>query len=137
MPPFTTESAVRLAAQVEDTSLAATALIEASVAEAHEVTLAAIDPAVDHESPPTAVVQGETALAAAILFRALAARDAVEQVPIQIGGQRIEAGQRFASLMSVARRFEKEGDRLLAPYSLRPAALPPGDVTETRPVIGL
>lgn len=136
MPPFTTESAVRLAAQVEDTSLATAELVEASLAEAHEVTLAAIDPAVDQEDPPAAVIQGETALAVATLFRGLAARDAVEQVQIQIGGQRIDAGQRFASLMSVARRFEKEGARLLEPYSLRPAALPPGGATETRPVLG-
>ncbi len=136
MPEFTTEANVRLHAQIEDTAIASAELVTASIAEAHERVLADLQDTIDLESPPAAVVQGETLHAAAILLRALASRDAVEQVALQIGGQRIDAGQKFASLMSMARRFEKEAMALLAPYAPLPAAASPAEPTTTTPVLG-
>ena len=136
MAIFTTEADVRLTVQIDDTAIASTELIEASIAEAHERVLADLDPAVDQDNPPEALARGETLLAASILLRALASRDAVEQVELQIGGQRIDAGKKFASLMTIARRFEKEAARTLGAYAVWPAAQPPGDVTATVPVLG-
>lgn len=136
MAVFATEAGVRLAAQIEDTTIASAALIEASIAEAHEGVLADLDESVDQASPPDALVRGETLLAVSMLLRALASRDAVEQVDLQIGGQRIGAGQRFASLMTMARQFEKEGARTLGAFALKPVAMPPADITATTPVLG-
>jgi len=136
MPEFSTEANVRLYAQIEDTTTASAELVNASIAEAHERVLADLRDTVDLESPPVAVVQGETLHAAAILLRALASRDAVDQLELQIGGQRIDAGQKFASLMSMARRFEKEARALLAPYAIQPVAASPGEPTATTPVLG-
>lgn len=136
MAVFASEAGVRLAVQIDDTAIASTALVEASIAEAHERVLADLAPSVDQENPPEALVRGETLLAASILMRALASRDAVEQVELQIGGQRIDAGKKFASLMTIARRFEKEATRTLGAYAVGPAAQPPGDVTATVPVLG-
>lgn len=136
MPVYVTEADVRLAVQIDDTAIASTALVEASIAEAHERVLADLASTVDQENPPDLVVRGEISLAASILLRALASRDAVEQVELQIGGQRIDAGKKFASLMTIARRFEKEAARTLGAYAVWPVALPPGDVTATVPVLG-
>ena len=136
MAEFASEAGVRLQAQVEDVGIASAELVAACIAEAHERVLAELGSAVDLESPPPAVVQGETLLAAAVLLRALASRDAVDQVEVQIGGQRVDSGQKFAALMSIARRFEKEAANLLAPYGAMPGAASPGDVSATTPVLG-
>ncbi len=137
MAVFATEAGVRLAAQIDDTTIASAALIEASIEEAHEGVLADLDDSVDQENPPVALVRGETLLAVSTLLRALASRDAVEQVELQIGGQRIGAGQKFASLMTIARQFEKEAARALGAFAVKPAARPPGEVTETTAVLGV
>ncbi len=136
MAVFATETGVRLAAQIDDTAIASAALIEASISEAHEGVLADLDDSVDQENPPDALVRGETLLAVSMLLRALASRDAVDQVELQIGGQRIGAGQKFASLMTMARQFEKEGARTLGVFAVRPGAMPPADLTATTPVLG-
>ena len=136
MAVFANEAGVRLAAQIDDTTIASTALIEACIAEAHEAVLSDLDDTVDPENPLEALVQGETLLAVSALLRALASRDAVEQVELQIGGQRIGAGQKFASLMTVARRFEKEAARALGVFAVKPAAMPPGELSATTAVLG-
>lgn len=136
MAEFASEAGVRLQAQVEDTAVASAELVDACIAEAHERVLVDLDDTVDLESPPSAVTQGETLMASAILLRALASRDAVDQVELQIGGQRVDAGQKFASLMSMARRFEKEAGGLLAAYAAKPVASSPGEPSATTPVLG-
>ena len=137
MAVFATEAGVRLATQINDTGVASTELIESSIAEAHENVLADLDDTVDPEDPPDVLVRGEILLAASILLRALASRDAVDQVELQIGGQRIGAGQRFASLMTMARQFEKEGARTLGAFAVKPVAMPPTDLTATTPILGV
>ena len=136
MAVFATEAGVRLQVQVEDTSVASSELVTACIDEAHERVLVELDGGVDVESPPEAVVQGETLLAAGGVLRGLASRDAAEQVELQIGGQRVGAGQRFASLMSMARRFEKAGNVLLAPHSAQPEVNCPALVGETTAILG-
>lgn len=136
MAVFATEAAVRLQVQIDDVNVASAALVAACIDEAHERVLAELAPSVDTNDPADAVVQGETLLAAAGVMRALASRDAADQVELQVGGQRIDAGQRFASLMSMARRFEKESRSLLAPYGATKGAAAPVTVTPSVPVIG-
>ena len=136
MAAWATEAGVRLQLQVEDVSVLSAELIAACIGEAHETVLAQLDSAVDLDAPPAAVVQGETLLAGACAMRALATRDAVEQVELQVGGQRIDSGQRFAALMSMARRFDKEGMALLAPHGEIPDVQTPGTCTPTVPVLG-
>lgn len=136
MAVFATEAGVRLQTQVDDTSVASSELVTACIDEAHERVLAALDDGVVGETPPEAVTQGETLLAAAGVFRALASRDAAEQVELQIGRQRVGAGQRFASLMSMARRFEKEGHALLAPHGALPATACPALAGQSQSVLG-
>lgn len=136
MAEFATEAGVRLQVQVDDPAVASSELVAACIAEAHERVLAALNDAVDQENPPAALVQGETLLASAVLLRALAARDASEQVELQIGGQRVDAGRKFASLMSMARRFEKAAAVLLGPFGVLPLAASPGEVSASTPVLG-
>lgn len=136
MSAFASEAGVRLQVQVEDVGVASSELVAACIGEAHERVLAELRGDVDVESPVPALVQSETLISAAILLRALATRDATQQVELQIGGQRIDGGQKFASLMSMARRFEKEGAALLAPFVVRPSVARPGDVTATTAVLG-
>ncbi len=136
MAAWATEVGVRLRVQVDDVGVASSALVTACIEEAHERILAELDESIDVEAAPEALAQGETLLAAAGLMSALASGDAAEQVSLQIGGQRIDGGQRFASLLSVARRFEKEAAVLLAPYMRRALAQVPGDVTKSIDVLG-
>ena len=68
------------------------------------------------------LVTGETLLAGAYLYRALAAKDAFQQKQMTIGGQRIEAGERFRALMAVAALTEKQAWFLLEPYLTEQAA---------------
>lgn len=136
MAVLATEAAVRLQLQVDDPNVASAELVTACIAEAHERVLAILDESVDLESPPDGVVQGETLLAAGSVLRALASRDAVDGVALQIGGQRIDSGQRFASLMSMARRFEKAGTGMLAPFEATPDGQSPVVVTRTTAVLG-
>lgn len=136
MAEFATEAGVRLHVQADDESVASGALIAACIAEAHERVLAVLRADVDVESPAEALVQGETLVASAVLLRALASREAVDQVAVQIGGQRVDIGQKFASLMSIARRFEREADLLLGPFVRRAVASSPVLLTQTTPVLG-
>ena len=135
MPAFTTEAAVRLKFQIEDTAVSA-ALVEQSIADAHTEVLARLDPATDTENPDDALVLGETLLAGAHLLAALASCDAFTARPIALGGQRVEAGQRFASLLAIAAKARREAWRTLAPYL---AAHPPtlaGTATESTAILG-
>lgn len=136
MAEFATEENVRLHAQIADTAIASAELVDACITEAHERILTNLNETIDTESPPATLVQGEILLAAAILLRAVASRDAVDQLEVQIGGQRVDAGQRFAALMAMARKFEKEATGLLAPHGVLPAATAPGVASETTPVLG-
>ena len=136
MANFTTESAVRLKFQVEDTVHVSSALIAGSIDGAHGEILGLLDAGVDTEQPGENLVLGETLLAGAHLLASLASRNSASRAPVTVGGQRIDGGKHFAPLMALASRAEREAWRTLAPYlSARPGAAP-GGATDTLPVLG-
>jgi hypothetical protein len=81
-------------------------------------------------------VQGETLLAGAAVLRGLASKDAAEYVQITLGGQRIDTGQRFATLITLAERTEEQAWETLSPYLAVPAGRNVADVTDSTPVLG-
>ena len=136
MTMFTTEAAVRLKFQINDTVWAPAALINDSIANAHAEILRRLDPATPVEPPPEALALGETWLAGAHLLRSLASKDAAQQKDVVVGGQRIETGQRFAALVALSERAEREAWAALETY-LRPVPVEQvAAVTESIPVLG-
>ncbi len=136
MAGFTTEETVRRKFQIEDVTLASQALLLASIDDAHEEVLRRLDPAVDIETPEASLVLGETLLAGARLLGSLASKDAVLQKDITVGGQRIEAGKRFASLITLGEKAEEQAWEVLEPYLSARSCAPLGGVTDTVPVLG-
>jgi hypothetical protein len=136
MPAFCSESDVRLRFQLNDAVLVTAELIEACIDDAHLEIERFLDETVDVDPPDAALVTGETLLAGAYLYRSLAAKDAFQQKQVTIGGQRIEAGERFRALMAVAALTEKQAWFVLEPYlTAQPARLVIG-CTDSTPVLG-
>ena len=77
MAGFTTEAAVRLKCQVEDTVAGSSALVLESIDDAHARILAELDPGVDVVTPEENLVAGETLLAGSCLMASLASGEAV------------------------------------------------------------
>ena len=136
MTMFTTEAAVRLKFQVNDTAWAPAALVNDSIANAHAEILRRLDPATPVEPPAEALMLGETWLAGAHLLRSLASKDAVQQKDVVVGGQRIETGKRFAALIALSERAEREAWAALEPFLLAVPAERLAAVTESTPVLG-
>ena len=118
MANFTTESNVRLKFQLNDTTLVPSSLVVAGIGDAHAELLRFLDPVFGGESPETAMVMGETLLAGAQVFRSLASQDAFGQKRVTVGGQRLEEGSRFQTLMALAAVVEEQAWYLLEPYVL-------------------
>ena len=118
MANFTTESEVREKFQLSDTTLVPASLVNASIDDAHTELLRYLDPAYDVPSPDNAVVMGETLLAGTHLYRSLASKEAFDQRRVTVGAQRIEDGERFRSLMTIASMAADQAWLLLEPYLL-------------------
>ncbi len=136
MPNFATESDVRLRFQLNDAALVPEDLVGASIDDAHGEIERFLDADVDVDPPEQGLVTGETLLAGAYLYRALAAKDAFQQRHVTIGGQRIEEGERFRALMAVAALTEKQAWFLLEPYLTSQPVRLVIDCTDTTPVLG-
>lgn len=136
MATFADEAEVRLRFQLNDTALTPSVLIVRSLADAHEEVVRGIDAACIGESVPEGVVAGEALLAGARVLRALASKDALEQRQITVGGQRIEAGKRFASLMALSELAERAAWQTLESFAAPAAMRPPVAVTDTLAVLG-
>jgi len=136
MANFTTESEVRLKFQLSDTTLVPSSLITQSIDDAHAELLRYLDPAHDTESPEDGLVLGETLLAGAHLYRSIGSQEAFGQKRGTIGGQRIEEGARFASLMAVATLTWDQAWSLLEPYLTALPARTVAGVTTTTAVLG-
>ena len=136
MANFTTEAAVRLKLQVNDTVWVLSALVTSSIGDAHEAILRRLDPSVDTESPEDELILGETLLAGAYLLYSLASKDAVEQKQVTVGGQRVETGKRFDALESVAKLTETQAWDTLAPYLAAQPETALAGVTDSVPVLG-
>lgn len=136
MAAFTSESLVRLRFLLADTALAPPDLVSACIADAHEHVLRLLDPAFDTDPPAEGLVAGETLLAGAAVFRALAARDALDQRRVAMGGQRIEEGRRFDALRAVAADATADAWVALEPYLRARPARVHALATDTAPVLG-
>jgi hypothetical protein len=136
MSSFATEADVRLKFQLNDTTLAPSALITGSIEGAHAEILRFLDPAFNVLSPETALVMGETLLAGAHLFRSLASKDAFDQKQITVGGHRIDAGKRFSALMTLASLAEQNAWYTLEPYLLERPSRAFAEATDTTAVLG-
>ncbi|HOF38496.1 MAG TPA: hypothetical protein PLD73_00360 [Candidatus Hydrogenedentes bacterium] len=136
MSGFTTETMVRLRFQLQNTASVPAELIEAAIDDAHAELLTRLKPGFTEAPLPHLVVTGETLLAGAEVYRALAAQDAHSQVHVAVGGQRVEAGRRFDALMAVARSARTAAWDLLAPFLRDHPPHAPADVTDTIPILG-
>lgn len=136
MANFTTESAVRLKFQANDTTWAPSGLVVASITDAHDEIMRWLDPSVNIQSPEEGLVLGETLLAGAHLLRSLASKDAVLQKDVMIGGQRVETGKRFAALMALSAKVEEAAWQTLEPYLRDREGTVLAAVTDSAPVLG-
>jgi len=136
MPAFTTEDDIRLRLQLNDTALAPQDFVLQCIEDAHDQVLRWLDENIDPESPPAALVYGETLIAAGVIFRALAAREAAAMRNMKIGEQSLNTERRFASRMTYAEELERQGwgvlEEFLAPRNSATLLLP----SPTTPVLG-
>jgi hypothetical protein len=133
---FTTEEEVRLRFQLTDTVNVPSSLVASCIEEAHEDILRLLDPRHEAGAPPGPLVLGETFLAGAAVLRAVAAKDAYDQKNIAVGGQRIEDGARFGSLMSAAAAAVDQAWAQLEPYLVDRAERLGVAATDSTPVLG-
>ncbi len=135
MAAFTTESAVRAKFQVEDRVAVPSSVVQGSIDDAHAVLLRALDEGVDQGTPEAALVLGETLLAGVHLLRSLASSSA-QGVVVSVGGQRLSHGDRFAALMALASKTEREAWRVLEAYVGDRPRCPLGATTDSVTVLG-
>ncbi len=136
MANFSSESLVRLRFQFNDTVAVPADLVEACLDDAHCEVLRFLDPVYNTSIPEEAVLLGETLLAGAYVFRALASRDVQEQKHVTVGGHRIEEGKRFASLTAIATVTAEQAWYLLEPYVVDRPSECLADATASTPVLG-
>lgn len=136
MAVFSSEAAVREKFQVTDTGLVSSGLVVRSLSDAHEEILRWIDLGVNVQSPPAAVVLGETLLAGAHLLRSLASKSASGFREVRVGGNQVVTGGKAASLLTLSQEAEQAAWEALGPY-LRPVSgVDVALATETRAVLG-
>lgn len=135
MPPYASESDVRLRFQLTDEARTPSALIAACLDEAHDIVTRFLG-AVAPDAPPTPVVLAETLFAGAAVFRALEAASAQEHSRITIGDQTIDDASMRRRLAEVARTAVEWAWSLLEPYGPQTPARVPGDATATQPLLG-
>lgn len=136
MPNFTDETRVRLRFQLHDAVLVAAELVERAIADAHTEILRALDDDVDLDLPDDAMVMGETLLAGAHLFRALASGEAFKPRGVALGGHRLENSERFAALMGIADLSERQAWYILEPYIRAAPPRTPLQSSDSLPVLG-
>lgn len=136
MPEFTTVARIRDTFHLADTAIAPDALIERALADAHTEITARLNPNAETEPPDEALVLGETLLAGAHVFRALAAGDAAEQRHVAIGTARVQAGRRFDALAALAALAQDQAWYILAPYLRQPVPRTLLGASATAPVLG-
>jgi len=136
MANFTNESLVRLRFQASDTTLVSSELVNAAIDDAHAELLRFLDPQFDTGNPEEALVMGETLLAGAHLFHALAAGEAFGQKRVTIGGQRVEESERYDTLTALARTADEQAWYILEPYIEDRPSRSVSDSTDTIPVLG-
>lgn len=136
MPNLTTDTLVRAKFQLTDTTLVPSSLVQTSIDDAHTELVRFLDPVMVTTPPEDALIMGETLLAGAHLYRALAAKESFDQKHIGIGRQHLEEGKRFEALTAVADRADAMAWYLLEPYVRAKPARIAAQATDTAPVLG-
>jgi len=136
MPPFATEDDIRLRFQLNDTTLAPQDFIGQCIEDAHGQVLLRLSEGIDPMDPPDALVYGETLLAAAVVFRALAAREAAAMRNVKIGEQSVNTERRFSSRMQYADELERHAWGVLEEFLAPRPPNNPLQTTATVPVLG-
>jgi hypothetical protein len=136
MANFTSEATVRLRFQLNDTTMVPMTLVENAIDDAHTELLRWIDPQFDVPSPEDGLIMGETLLAGAQVYRALASGEAFGQKRMTIGGQRIEESGRFETMTELADLTEEQAWFILEPYVVDRPAQTVADASDTTPVLG-
>lgn len=136
MAYFATEESVRNKFQLTDTTLVPSSIVVDSIDEAHAEVLRYLDPAFDVSPAAAGLALGETLLAGACLLRSIAAKEAFDQKQVRVGGQQIDEGNRFESLLALAALTEERAWRTLDPFLIgRPARIVASSADST-PVLG-
>lgn len=136
MAGFTDEARVREKFQLTESNAVSTALVEASIDDAHAEVLRWLDPDFDVPTPEEGLVLGETLLAGAHVLRSLASGDAAGKRRAVVGGSRVERGIRFGELSKAADAAESQAWHALAPYLLDREGPEVLAATDTVPVLG-
>ena len=135
MANFTTETQVRDAFQLTNTTTVPTALMTQSINDAHEEIVRVLDPSVDTVTPEAGLVSSETILAGAHVLRSLSWGHAAAQKHLTLGGNRLEEGNRFRELHEAADIAEAQAWYMLEPYVRDVPAAQVMDVNETTPLV--
>jgi hypothetical protein len=135
MANFTTETKVRDAFQLSNTTRVPSILVTESIADAHTAILRVLDPSVDVVTPEAGLVTSETILAGAFVLRSLSWGHAAEQQHLALGGNRIEEGNRFRELHQAADIAETQGWYMLEPYMKAVVDPQVATATDTVPIL--
>jgi hypothetical protein len=133
---FTTEEHVRERFLPEGDAQATTNQIACAIDAAHLQIAPALRPDAPLDPPSEAIVLGETLLAGARLFEALAAHDAYDQRRLKVGHAEVREGERFRSLMAAAADAESRAWEVLAPFMAAKEQRVPAAATDSQPVLG-
>ena len=132
--PYATESDIRIRFQIYDTVMVPSDLVTTCLDEAHRELLRFLDPVYDETPTEAPIITGEVLLAGARVFRAVAAKDAMERQDLQIGSHRIRPSGRADALAAIAVIAEKDAWYLLEPYLLATPAHMMATVTHSTPI---
>lgn len=135
MANFTTESKVRDAFQLNNTTRVPSVLVTESIADAHVAILRVLDASVDIVTPEAGLISAETIMAGANVLRSLSWGHAAEQQHLALGGNRLEEGNRFRELHQAADIAEAQGWYMLEPYVTAAADTAVASVTDTVPIL--
>jgi hypothetical protein len=135
MANFTTETKVRDAFQLSNTTRVPSSLVVQSIDDSHIEILRVLDPSVDTGTPEAGLVTAETILAGAHVLRSLSWGHAAEQQHLALGSSRIEEGNRFRELHQAADIAESQAWYMLEPYTKEVAASSMSAATDTVPIV--
>ena len=136
MAAFTTEALVRERFQLGDAARVPSELIEQVIEEAHGEVLRRLSPNVETDPPGVGLVVGESLLAGARLYGALAAKDAFDVKQVTLGSNVVSDGNRFQALMTMAAWLEDQAWYLLEPSGAERPARTVVDATDSQVVLG-
>lgn len=136
MAAYTSEAAVRAKFDLSDTEQVGTALITASIDDAHALLERYLDAGAVETPVQDGLILGETLLAGAEVFRTLASREAFGRKPVQLGSAKIAGDTRLQALRQIAEQAERQAWRVLGPYCLAQPPQRVAEASDSQPVLG-